>query len=79
MLIQRIEAFLRVTQTPPSRFGREAVGDPKFVFSLYAGRVPRKKTVARVIAFIEARERRARAEARRRRGASRSPSANPTK
>jgi hypothetical protein len=62
MLIQRIEAYLRRTRMAPTRFGREAMGDPNFVGSLLVGRKPRPRTVDRVVAFIEAqgRPRRAR-------------------
>ena len=52
MLIERIEAHMRALKMSPSRFGREAVGDPKFVFSLWEGRVPRKATAARVLAYL---------------------------
>lgn len=54
MLIERIEAYMRRNKTSPSRFGREAVGDPNFVTNLRDGRQPRRRTVKRVIAFIEA-------------------------
>jgi hypothetical protein len=52
MLIERIEAHMRALKMSPSRFGREAVGDPRFVFTLWEGRVPRKATVARVLAYL---------------------------
>ncbi|MEA3049561.1 MAG: hypothetical protein QOG84_1397 [Sphingomonadales bacterium] len=52
MLIERIEAHMRALKMSPSRFGREAVGDPRFVFSLWEGRVPRRATVARVLAYL---------------------------
>ena len=42
MLLQAVEKHLRTTRTSPTRFGRDAVGDPKFVFDLRNGRVPRK-------------------------------------
>jgi hypothetical protein len=38
---------------PPSRFGREAVGDPCFVFELRDGRKPRSDTVAKVRAYLD--------------------------
>jgi len=53
-LILEIEEFLvkwPVTDSP-SRFGREVVRDPAFVYDLRAGRVPRKSTVARVREFM---------------------------
>jgi hypothetical protein len=52
-LLREIEKFLRQTDVPPTRFGREAVGDPRFVFDLRNGRDPRPNTVRRVIAFLE--------------------------
>ena len=59
MLLQRIEQHLKSTSTPPTRFGRDALGDPKFVFQLRAGREPRAVTVSRVLAYIERQQRRA--------------------
>jgi 2,4-dienoyl-CoA reductase-like NADH-dependent reductase (Old Yellow Enzyme family) len=55
VLIEQIEAYLRRTKTTPTRFGREALGDPNFVFNLLDGREPRKKTVRKVLAFIGSR------------------------
>jgi hypothetical protein len=37
----------------PTRFGREAVGDPKFVLQLRDGREPRQRTVERVLRYME--------------------------
>jgi hypothetical protein len=53
MLLERIECYLRATKMAESRFGREAVGDPKFVAGLRDGRSPRPGTVRRVTAYIE--------------------------
>ncbi len=52
-LLTKIERYLRATATPPSRFGREAARDPRFVFDLRNGREPRDTTVTRVLAFID--------------------------
>ena len=52
-LLSRVERYLRKSATPPTRFGREAVGDPRFVFDLRNGREPRTRTVKRVAAFLE--------------------------
>ena len=52
-LLKRIEKHLRRTGMRPARFGREAVGDPRFVFDLRKGREPRAPTVRRVTSFIE--------------------------
>jgi hypothetical protein len=59
-LLRRIERYLRETQTPATRFGREAVGDPRFVFDLRLGREPRLQTVRRVQAFLASRRESAR-------------------
>jgi len=56
-LLGRIEKYLRRTGMPPTRFGREAVHDPRFVFDLRNGRDPRGSTRARVAAWLDARER----------------------
>jgi hypothetical protein len=52
-LLREVEKFLRRSQTAPTRFGRDAVGDPRFVFDLRRGREPRPRTIARVRAFLE--------------------------
>lgn len=53
MLLMRIERYLRTRRVPPARFGRDAVGDPSFVFDLRDGREPRDKTQARVSAYLD--------------------------
>ncbi len=53
-LLRRIERYLRETDTPATRFGREAVRDPRFVFDLRLGREPRIETERRVRAFLDA-------------------------
>ena len=60
MILDRIDHYLRLTRTTPSRLGRDAVGDPNFVTSLRDGRRPRQSTLDRVIAFIEREEARLR-------------------
>jgi hypothetical protein len=52
-LLYDIERFLRQSQIAPTRFGREATGDPRFVFDLRRGREPRPCTEARVRAYLE--------------------------
>jgi len=52
-LLREVEKFLNRSQTAPTRFGRDAVGDPRFVFDLRRGREPRPTTVERVRAFLE--------------------------
>ena len=53
-LLREVEKFLRQSDVAPTRFGRDAVGDPRFVFDLRNGRDPRPETVARVRAYLEA-------------------------
>jgi hypothetical protein len=55
-LLQRIEKHLKRSGTPPTRFGREAVHDPRFVLDLRNGREPRPATERRVRRFIDQRE-----------------------
>lgn len=52
-LLRAIEKHLRQTGTPPTRFGRDAVGDPRFVTDLRNGREPRGSTERRVRAYLE--------------------------
>ena len=54
-LLTKIERHPKSTRVSPSRFGREAARDPRFVFDLRRGREPRARTEARVVAFIAAR------------------------
>ncbi|MDB5684215.1 MAG: hypothetical protein JWM75_1913 [Sphingomonas bacterium] len=51
-LLSIIERHLRNSGTPPTRFGREAVNDPRFVLDLRNGREPRATTAERVCAYI---------------------------
>jgi hypothetical protein len=53
-LLREVEKFLRRSDIAPTRFGREAVGDPRFVFDLRNGRDPRPRTVERVLTYLEA-------------------------
>lgn len=52
-LLRDVEKFLRQSEVAPTRFGRDAVGDPRFVFDLRNGRDPRPETVAKVRAYLE--------------------------
>jgi hypothetical protein len=52
MLIRQIELFLRRTGMPPTKFGRLATHDPRFVFDLRMGRTPRPETETRVEHFM---------------------------
>ena len=51
-LLIKIERHLRRCGVSPSRFGRDVVGDPRFVFDLRRGREPRAEMQARVLNFI---------------------------
>ena len=51
-LLREVEEYLRRRGVPAARFGREAMGDPRFVFDLRNGREPRPRTERRVRAFI---------------------------
>ena len=55
MLIREIENFCRQHRMTPTRFGRNALGDPKFVGQLRAGREPRETTTAKVLAYLRSR------------------------
>lgn len=53
-LLDQIETYLARHGMPASRFGRLAVGDPRFVEDLRGGRSPRRKTLERVEAYLRA-------------------------
>jgi hypothetical protein len=52
MLLQRIERHLRRRRMSPTRFGREAVGDPNLISQLKDGREPRSATVQRIVDYL---------------------------
>lgn len=52
-LLREVEKYLRISNVPAARFGREAMGDPRFVFDLRKGREPRGRTIERVLAYLE--------------------------
>ena len=51
-LLHRIENHIRRYAIPPTRFGRDVVGDPRFVSDLRRGREPGPQTVKRVVEAI---------------------------
>lgn len=51
-LLTTIEKYLRKTGVAPTRFGRDAVGDPQFVADLRNGREPRERTARRVADYL---------------------------
>ena len=55
MVVREIERFLRRTGMPPSRFGMEAVRDPRLVFDLRKGRQLGRQIESRVRAYMAAR------------------------
>ena len=55
-LLRRIEKHMRLHRVPPTRIGREAVGDPRFVFDLRRGREPRPATLARVHLWLDGKD-----------------------
>jgi hypothetical protein len=57
-LLTEINRFLDRTGTTPTAFGTRALKDPRFVWSLRAGREPRFSTVKRVMDFIASQEER---------------------
>jgi hypothetical protein len=52
-LLPRIERYLRSSRTPPTRFGREALRDPRFVFDLRLGRQPGAAVTRRIAAYLD--------------------------
>ena len=58
-LMRRIQQFLKHAGMSPTRFGREAVGDPRLISDLRNGRELRETTVARIQAWLDAQEKRA--------------------
>ena len=51
-LLDQIEGYLTRSGTKASMFGRQAVGDPRFVQDMREGRRPRRKTTQRVLNFL---------------------------
>jgi hypothetical protein len=52
-LLGEVEAFLCHTGMYPTVFGREAIGDPRFVFDLREGRECRRATRQRVREWMQ--------------------------
>jgi hypothetical protein len=52
-VLREIEKFLIRSNIAATRFGREVMGDPRFVFDLRNGREPRPGTVSRVRTYLE--------------------------
>ena len=58
-LMRRIQLFMKRSDMAPTRFGREAVGDPRLIADMKNGRELRDKTIARIQAWLDAQEPRA--------------------
>ena len=55
-LLRRVELYLRRSGMPPTRFGREAVRDPRLVSDLRNGREPGAAIRGRVTAYLDEQE-----------------------
>ncbi|QDH34976.1 hypothetical protein E2E27_11960 [Porphyrobacter sp. YT40] len=55
-LLEQIERYLARSGTRASMFGRQVVGDPRFVQDLRKGRRPRRKTAQRILNFLASTE-----------------------
>ena len=51
-ILRKIESFLRDTGMAPTRFGRDAVRDPRLVFYMRNGREPTPKMIRRIEHFM---------------------------
>jgi hypothetical protein len=58
-LMRRIRLFMKRTAMTPTRFGREAIGDPRLITDLQNGRELRETTAARIHAWLDSQEKRA--------------------
>ena len=58
-ILRRVEKYLRRTNTPATRFGREAMRDPRLVLDMRNGRELRAATAARLTAYLDVLEGRA--------------------
>lgn len=52
MTLRKIEKFLRDTGMAPTRFGRDAVRDPRLVFDMRNGREPTPRMINRIEHFM---------------------------
>jgi hypothetical protein len=58
-LMWRIRLFMNRTEMTPTRFGREAVGDPRLISDLRNGRELRETTAARIHEWLDTQEKQA--------------------
>lgn len=54
--LSKVEKFLSDHGMAATTFGKDAVGDPRFVFDLRDGRSPSLRVALRVINFMEGRD-----------------------
>ena len=52
-LRRRIEQFLKRTRISATRLGLDVAGDPKLVFLVRQGRVPRPRMEAKITAYMD--------------------------
>ncbi|MEA3541966.1 MAG: hypothetical protein U9R77_07590 [Pseudomonadota bacterium] len=55
-VLAQIEAFLIRHNMAPTRFGREATGEPQLIDSMQKGRSPSLKVLERVAVFMKERD-----------------------
>ncbi len=55
-LMRRIQHFLEQAEMTPTRFGREAVGDPRLISDMKNGRQLRDSTIARIQTWLDSQE-----------------------
>ncbi|MEK6638523.1 MAG: hypothetical protein AABY88_10620 [Pseudomonadota bacterium] len=51
-MLTEIERFMSIKQMRPTRFGREAINDPRLVFDLRRGRAIGSRTRGRIEAYL---------------------------
>ncbi|RXR29283.1 hypothetical protein EQG66_07280 [Sphingobium fluviale] len=51
-ILRKIESFLRDTGMAPTRFGRDAVRDPRLVFDIRNGREPSPRMIQKIEHFM---------------------------
>jgi len=55
-LLERIEKYLQANSLTETAFGVKALGDPNLIRDLRDGREPRRKTISRIIEFMDSME-----------------------
>lgn len=52
-ILHNVEKTMQHYKIPPSRFGREAAGDPQLVFDLRRGRLPGARLLEQLSRYIQ--------------------------